>query len=421
MQYSLKYGHDRLTLTLPAAMTPTVIRPAERPALADPLAACAQALAQPIGTPALVAMLRARKPKRVVIVVNDITRPTPYPVMLPPLLTALEQADIPDAAVTFLIATGIHAPHTEAQNRQIYGDALVSRFAFVNHDAFAANALSYMGDVASGYPLYVNTLAKEADFLITLGVVMPHYFAGYSGGRKSILPGLAGHLTVEKNHARMVELMDALPPIDHNPVSLEMLEAARRVGVDFVLNAIMNDRGEVVTLTAGDLEASWRQAVTVSAAMFEVPFDRPADVCITCAGGFPRDINAYQAQKALDHADRITRAGATIILAARCEEGYGEPVFQEWMQRGWEPERIMRELKQHFVMGGHKAYGFAKVAAQKHCLLLSDFSPVDSACLFARKVPSLQAAVDAALARHGAAAHWVVMPEGGVSLPVPRV
>lgn len=420
MAYELAYGKGTLSFTLPEGVTPTVIVPGEKPGLADPLAAAREAVNNPVGTPSLANMLREKAPRKVVVVVNDVTRPTPYDVLFPPLLEAFREAGIKDDQVTLLVATGIHEVHSEAQNREIYGDAIMDRFRVVSHDAFAAYTHTFMGVVRSGYQFFVNTLAKEADFLITLGVVMPHYFAGYSGGRKSILPGLAGKETVEKNHARMVEIMDDLPPIDENPISREMIEAARQVGVDFILNVVVNDRQEVVSVHAGDMEQAWRAAVDVSASLFEVPFTRQADVCVTCASGYPRDINAYQAQKALDHADRITRKGGTIILAAECPTGYGERVFEEWMNRGWTPGKIMEEVKRFFVMGGHKAYGFAKVAQNKEYWLISSMNEKDTASLFAKKAATVQEAVDEAAKKHGPGASWVYMPQGSVALPVPR-
>ena len=419
MTYELAYGKGTVTFTLPDGVKPVVIVPDEWPGLADPLSAVRKAIAEPIGAPPLAAMLKNAQPRSVVVVVNDITRPTPYPIMLPPLLDAFAAAGIRDEQLTFLVATGIHDPHTDQQNRDIYGEDIVNRFQVISHDAFDEASLVYMGQFTSGYDFYVNKTAREADFLITLGVVMPHYFAGYSGGRKSILPGLAGKDTVKDNHARMVELMDNLPPIDANPVSLEMIEAARQVGVKFIVNVVVNDKQEIAAVMAGDMEKAWRRAVDVSAAMYEVPFDRQVDICVTCASGHPRDINAYQAQKALDHADRITRPGGTIVLAAECPAGYGEKVFQEWMSRRWPPARIMEEVKKNFIMGGHKAYGFAKVAAHKEYYLISAMNREDTELLYAKKAATVQEAVDAAAVGHGPNATWAYMPAGSVSLPVP--
>ena len=317
---------------------------------------------------------------------------------------------------------------------------MTDRFKFVSHIAKDDDSLVHMGRFDSGYEFYVNKLAVEADFLITVGVVMPHYFAGFSGGRKSILPGLAGFRTVEQNHARMVELMDNLPPIRQNPVSLEMIEAARMVGVNFIINAVTGSNKEVVKIVAGDLVAAWYEAVETSSSMFEIPFEKQVDICVSSACGYPRDVNMYQAQKALDHADRITRDGGTIILVTESPSGYGEDVFERWMREGMTPQQIMDRIRTNFViyrpsilthvmnatytivrtnfvMGGHKAYGFAKVAANKKFILVSSLSAEDSLPLFATKAESVQAAFDAALAENPGAT-VAVLPQGSLTLPV---
>jgi nickel-dependent lactate racemase len=168
------------------------------------------------------------------------------------------------------------------------------------------------------------------------------------------------------------------------------------------------------------VEKAWRLGVDVSMSLFEVPFTEQADVCVTCASGHPRDINAYQAQKALDHADHITRPGGTIILAMACPTGYGEHVFEEWMRRKWPPLKVMDEIKKNFVLGGHKAYGYAKVAAEKEVFMITEMSEELTSMLYAKKFSTVQQAVDAAHSKHGPGARWVYMPEGSLSLPVHR-
>ncbi|HEY9054709.1 MAG TPA: nickel-dependent lactate racemase, partial [Rectinemataceae bacterium] len=257
----------------------------------------------------------------------------------------------------------------------------------------------------------------QADFLITVGVVMPHYFAGFSGGRKSILPGVAGKETVQKNHARMVELMDNLPPIRENPVSLEMIHAARIAGVDFILNVVVDDSGNLVEVVAGDLEKAWYKAVEVSESMYLRPIPRKAKVAIATASGYPRDINLYQSQKALDHADKATVEGGTVIVVAECRDGYGEKVFEKFMNSGYTPRGIMDEVKSNFVMGGHKAYGFAKVAAEKKVIFVTSLSDKVVESLFARKAGSVEEAVRMAIEDQGSDADFIVFPEGSVTVP----
>ncbi|GFH63286.1 MAG: conserved hypothetical protein [Candidatus Desulfovibrio kirbyi] len=420
MRYELAYGKSTVDFTLPDTISPFIVKANSKKGLADPLGETRRMLQNPMGTPPLLEMLRAKKPQTVVVVINDITRPTPYEALFPPLLEVFAQAGIRDDQVTLLIATGIHDPHTDAQNKEVYGEEITRRFKILNHDGLDESNLVKLGTFKSGYDFIVNKMAVDADFLITIGVVMPHYFAGYSGGRKSILPGLVSKKTVEQNHARMVELMDYLPPIDENPVSNEMIEAARQVGVDFILNVVTNETKEVVCVAAGEVHGTWRMAVDISAAMYEVPFDRPVDIAVTCASGRPRDINVYQAQKGLDHADRITRAGGAIILAAECPEKWGEAVFEDWIRRRWEPAKVMREIKANFVLGGHKAYGFAKVAAEKKVWLVSSLNEDESSLIWAKKAATVQGAVDAVLAEYGPKATWAYLPDGSLALPVPR-
>ena len=417
LHFDLAYGTGTLPLDLPDGLEPVVLVANEQPALPDAVQAVRDGLKNPIGAEPLVKQLKDKKPEKIVVVVNDETRPTPYYAFFPPLVEAFEEAGIRDEQVTFVIATGIHDPHSKELNEKTYGKHMTDRFKFVSHIAKDDDSLVHMGRFDSGYEFYVNKLAVEADFLITVGVVMPHYFAGFSGGRKSILPGLAGFRTVEQNHARMVELMDNLPPIRQNPVSLEMIEAARMVGVNFIINAVTGSNKEVVKIVAGDLVAAWYEAVETSSSMFEIPFEKQVDICVSSACGYPRDVNMYQAQKALDHADRITRDGDTIILVTESPSGYGEDVFERWMREGMTPQQIMDRIRTNFVMGGHKAYGFAKVAANKKFILVSSLSAEDSLPLFATKAESVQAAFDAALAENPGAT-VAVLPQGSLTLPV---
>ena len=417
LHFDLAYGTGTLPLDLPDGLEPVVLVANEQPALPDAVQAVRDGLKNPIGAEPLVKQLKDKKPEKIVVVVNDETRPTPYYAFFPPLVEAFEEAGIRDEQVTFVIATGIHDPHSKELNEKTYGKHMTDRFKFVSHIAKDDDSLVHMGRFDSGYEFYVNKLAVEADFLITVGVVMPHYFAGFSGGRKSILPGLAGFRTVEQNHARMVELMDNLPPIRQNPVSLEMIEAARMVGVNFIINAVTGSNKEVVKIVAGDLVAAWYEAVETSSSMFEIPFEKQVDICVSSACGYPRDVNMYQAQKALDHADRITRDGGTIILVTESPSGYGEDVFERWMREGMTPQQIMDRIRTNFVMGGHKAYGFAKVAANKKFILVSSLSAEDSLPLFATTAESVQAAFDAALAENPGAT-VAVLPQGSLTLPV---
>ena len=412
------YGARTLPFDLPAGIKAVTLLPHKMPGLPDPAGAVAEALVHPRGSASLLSRLREKKPRTITVVVNDETRPTPYAAIFPPLLRVFEEAGIRDEQVRFVIATGIHAPQSDELNSRLYGAEMTRRFHFINHVATDASSCVDLGKTRSGYDCKINRLAVDCDFLITLGVVMPHYFAGFSGGRKSILPGLAGHDTVRSNHARMVELLDALPPIRQNPISLEMIEVAQKVGVDFIINTVTNEQREIVFVGAGDLVEAWYAAVDVSAKMYEIPFEEQVDICIAAASGYPRDVNVYQAQKALDHAEAITRPGGTIIWIGECRDGLGEKVFEKWVEKKLAPEELMRRFKENFELGGHKAYAIAKVASTRRVCLISSLSRPMTELLFCSKAETVQEAFEEALRGYGPDASVAILPQGALTLPV---
>ena len=418
MNFSLKIGGGTEAFSLDASKIIQVVLPPETDLKPCGLEDVEYALDHPVGTAPLLELLRKKNLQKVVVVVNDITRPTPYDLMLPPILDRLAKAKIEDHQVTFVVATGIHDPHTKEQDLQVYGPDIVRRFKIVNHVSDDLESLVSIGTLATGAEMRINKIVAEADFIITLGVVAPHYFAGYSGGRKSIMPGVTWKETVEGNHSRMVELMDALPDLDSNPVSLEMIEGAEMAGVDFILNVVTDENKKVVKVSAGDLVKAWREAASVSASLYEVPVKEKADVTIASACGHPRDINVYQAQKALDHADKATKDGGAIVLVADCPGGYGEPVFEEWMREASCPEDIMERIKTRFKMGGHKAFGIAKVAVKKKIYMVTSLDEREVQGLFATKAPSVEGALSAIRKERGEDLTFIVMPEGGLTVPV---
>ena len=412
----LKYGKQKLNLNTEQLSEFQVLRPNEQSGLAEPKQAVNASLEAPIGTSALTELIEEKELAEIVIIVNDVSRPTPYDQLLPPMLEKFEQAGVAKEQITFIIATGIHDPNTEEQNRNIFGDGLVDNYRLVSHNP--DNNLVNLGKLESGNTFYVNQRVAEADMVITTGVIAPHYFAGFSGGRKSILPGVAGRETIEFNHSRMVDLLGNLPPIDDNPISQEMLEAAEKVGVDFILNVVTNSQKEIVEVVAGDYKQAWRQGVNTSADMYQVSLEEKADAAIVNAGGYPKDINMYQAQKALDNANFGVKEGGTIILAAECRAGLGEDTFADWITAADQPEDTLERIQEQFVLGGHKAFAISKVVMEKDFILLSDFAEDRVEDLFAAPVDSLEEALKMLEDKHGEEYSCIVMPQGGLTVPV---
>jgi nickel-dependent lactate racemase len=420
VEITMNYGKGKESFNLDPSKIIEVLKPKEIQALRDPIDEVMLSLENPIGTPSLLDMLLKRHPSKVVVIVNDITRPTPYEILLPPLLDTFKTAGISKENIIFITATGIHDPHSVEDDRSVYGNFLVDNYRVISHVADDKGNLVYMGKLDSGIDFYLNKNVYNADFIITLGVIAPHYFAGFSGGRKSILPGVSGRKTIESNHSRMVELMDDLPPLEKNPVNLEMIEAARIAKVDFILNVVPNSKMEIVKIVAGDMEKAWYEGAKLSSKMFEVTLKQKADVVIVSTGGYPRDINVYQMQKALDHADRATRDGGTIIVLAECPMGLGEKTFEEWMNTASCPDDIIKRIKKEFALGGHKAFGISKVAAKKNILLVSKLCEETTELLFMKKCKSVQKALDILMEKHGENLKYILMPIGSLTVPVYR-
>ena len=413
MLFNLKYGRNKISL--PVENILAVVEPKELPGLLDPADEVSRFLRQPIGAKPLRQLVQERKPQKVAAIVNDITRPTPYGIILPPLLAELHQAGLSREQIRFHIATGIHDPNTPEQNLQIFGAEMLENYQFVSHDP--EHNLVDLGKLPSGNTLYVNGEVYGADLIITTGVINLHYFAGFSGGRKSILPGIAGRTTIQDNHRAVVDLITEEPPIDGNPISLEMIEAARRIGVDFIVNVVTNSNKEIVQVVAGDLVEAWRTGVETCAGMYKQTIPALADLTIASAGGYPKDINMYQAQKALENADRATREGGIIVLLAECSGGLGEKIFEQWMRAAARPEDVIERIGREFTLGGHKAFGIAKVAAKKEIILISELDQETTKILFCRKMDSLAAVLDYARQKLGQDYRAIVIPEAGLVKP----
>ncbi|MFW6279135.1 MAG: nickel-dependent lactate racemase [Bacillota bacterium] len=414
----LKYGTTTLEYEIDEARIDRILRAQEKEGLANPEQAVTSSLENPVGTAPLDDLLKAEKPEKVVLVVNDVSRPTPYEFLLPPLLEKLADAGVKREQITFLVATGTHDPHTPEQNCEVLGSEIVEKYEVVSHRAQREEELVNIGQVSTGNQITLNQRVVEADFVITTGVILPHYFAGFSGGRKSIMLGVAGKECIQHNHSRMVDLLGNLPPVEENPISQEMMESAAMIGLDFILNVVTNSKREIVQVVAGDFREAWYQGVKTSAGMYHVSIPKKVDAAIVSAGGYPRDINFYQAQKALDHADHAVKEGGTIILAAECRDGLGEDTFAHWVEKAQEPQDNIKRIKKGFVLGGHKAFAVSEVVEKKELILLSDLDQQTTEALFARKEEKLQTAVNYLKEKHGSDYRAVIMPEGSLTVPV---
>ena len=336
---ALPYGHESLELHVDEDHLKAVVETEMDGLTPDPSEAdqVRQALENPIGTPRLREL--ARDKRRIVIVTSDHTRAVPSRITLPILLAEIRSTN-PDADITILIATGLHRVTTEGEQRRMFGDRIVDEEHIVCNDAFDPSQFVDMGTLPSGASFMVNRLAAECDLLVTEGFIEPHFFAGFSGGRKSILPGICSEETVKENHSyQAIASPYALTGVlEHNPIHEDMVCAARRVKVAFILNVALNGKKQIVGAWAGDLEQAHAAGVAFVRTWSQCP-SITGDIVVTTNGGYPLDQNLYQSPKAVATAEACAGEDGVIIMCCSCLEGMGGSHFAELIQMGT-PEEI---------------------------------------------------------------------------------
>ncbi len=355
MQVRFPYGHCEKVVDIPDEKLTGVYLPHEKAGVADLRAEVTRALSSPIESPRLAQLASGRK--SAVIVADDITRAVPTREMLPPILDELKAAGLQAQDVTVIAATGLHRALTQHELDALRGDLPVQ---VINHDARDPDQLVPVGRTSLGQEVLINRRFMEADLKLLTGDVEYHQFCGYGGGGKSVYPGLADAASIRHNHSMME--IDGTGPgrIEGNPVRQEVEEVGRMAGVDFILNVVMNSRKQVVRAFAGHPFAAFREGARLVDQMYRVEADRTVNLVIASAGGFPKDVDLYQAQKAVSAARRLVAEGGDIVVLAECREGHGSELFDRWMTEAKDLEDIFRRIQTKFVMGGHKAYQFAR-------------------------------------------------------------
>jgi len=413
----LPYGKTDVCVRVPARNLLGTIEPKERQGAVDAKAEVERALKEPIGSKRLSEI--AKPESKVAIVVDDATRKVPSEVLLLPVLAELNAAGVKDENVTVIFGCGTHRAVKPEEAAELLGAEALKRVKAISHDCRAADLVHVGTTKTHGNKVYVNRVFAEADVKVLLGDVGFHYYAGYGGGRKSVLPAVSGEETIKHNHAMLLHANARTGILEDNPVHRDMTEAARLAKVDFIVNVVENKKGEIVKAFAGDLEQAFMEAVKLVDEMYRITVDRRADILVVSAGGHPADMNLYQAYKALDNALDAVKRGGVIILVAECPEGHGNQVFYDWMTRLGDLKNVEREVKRNFVMGGHKAYYLLKALQNHQIILVSSLPDYYATSIF--KLKTARAVNDAlaeALKIVGSASRVWAMPQGSYTLPI---
>jgi len=414
VKLSFGYGHGTQTVQVPDANLLDVLRPNPVPSTLSEAQEIRRALAHPIDSPPLREIVRPGE--KIVVVSSDITRPVPTARLMPFILDELYAAGAKPEDITLVFALGSHRTHTSAEREKLAGPRARAEIECVDSDPEDCLRL---GVTARGTPVDITRRVAEAERRICLGNIEYHYFAGYSGGAKALMPGVSSRAAIQANHAWMLDEGARAGRLDGNPLREDIEEAiARFCPIDFILNVVLDEKKQAVQASAGHPVAAHRAGCRFLDSIYMKEIERQADIVLCSQGGAPKDINLYQTQKALDNAKHAVKPGGVIVLMGECPEGMGGGVFEEWMTQGPTPQAMIDRIRREFVLGGHKAAAIAMVLQQADIFLVSEMAPEFVRGIFLQPFSGAQAAFDAALEKMGPGAGVLAMPYGGSTLPV---
>ena len=374
MRIELAYGSGTLPLELDSGRVLAILESPVSEAAGNEADRIDAALSRPLGTPPLEEIVSSTE--RVVILVSDKTRPTGAPVFLPMLLERLKRGGVAEDAVRVLIARGIHGAHRPEETRRILGPRMARTLEVAEHDAYDESALVPLGRTGRGTDVAINRTALEADRLIVTGTVSLHYFAGFGGGRKSILPGISSAPACRQNHILALAPEGGRHPraavavLDGNPVHEDMVEAAKLVEPDFLLNTVLDDHGRIVDARAGHFVEAHEAACKAYLSRFSVEVSEKADLVVASCGGEPKDLNFIQSHKNYENVFHLVGDDGVIVILAACDQGLGHPDFFPWF-RYRDAAEHEAALRADYVIYGQTALATRLKAQRKTAILVS--------------------------------------------------
>ena len=411
----LAFGSGISELSIPEKNVSSIILPSESTIKEEGASLIKKALENPIKSRRLSEIVNPDS--RVAIIVSDVTRPTPTAKILPPLLDELYLGGAKNENITIVFALGLHRLQTEEECRQLVGEEIFENIRCIQHDRKRCRLI---GETSFGTPVEVFEEVLDSDLVVSTGTLEFHYYAGYGGGGKSILPGVSSEKSILSFHSFYSKLFEGSPLSGKagSPARQNIEEAARIAGLDFILNVVINSKKEIVAAVAGDFIEAHRKGAAYVDVMYKVPVE-PADAVVVSCGGFPKDINLYQATKSLEHAIPAVKEGGSIILVAECAEGIGNKVYECWNRECKIPDDAVERFKHCFEFGGHKAAIVGKAAKEFKLYLVSKLPEAESKKAFFTPAKSIEEALEAILSENPEAKVHV-MPHGGCTLPVNR-
>jgi len=419
----LHYGEGIKTVSMPEGLAAEVLHPQPLPVKEDVAGEIRRALQNPIGSEPLHRLARGRRDA--VILACDLTRDVPDSIIIPMILDELNKAGIADRRITIVVACGAHRPITEQEALKRFGSEVLPRVRLVNHVAADEKSLRLIGRTSFGTEIWINRIVADSDLIIATGCIIPHVIAGYGGGRKLIVPGVAGEETIRNNHRP--ENINAngvsFCLVEGNVIHEELTEAAQMASLEFIVNVVWDGNGQLVEAVAGDMAAAWDHGVAVADRLYTVPVKERCDILLTSGGGAPTDVNFYQAVRGMQVGMPVVRDGGAVVLVAECTEGVGSEPLYAWLRDATCPQDVLlrRDDEGFDIHGEHIAcYLAEKVFPKVRVFLVSSLAPDVVEQMMMAPVETAEDALEAAIEHLELASPRVIVNPYGAKV-VPRL
>ena len=415
-EYAFKYGEGQMRVALDSGLIAGELRIKEYPPIPNAVEAIREAIRKPIQSKPLREIVGSKQ--TVAFLVNDPTRLANSHIFMPILLEELKAVGVPDKNMFIMFATGAHRDLTEAEMAELVSPEVARRIKMYNNNAQDPAQFTHVGTTSRGNAVYFNKRVVEADHIICTGSITYHFFSGFGGGRKAMLPGVSAYETIRRNHALMLEPGAGLGRLAGNPVYEDQVEGAEMRRPSFLLNVVLNEKKEFLKIFAGDYIQAHLEACKFVEAIYGTAISQPADLVIASCGGYPKDINVYQLQKTMDNAWLAVREGGAVIILGECAEGVGSDQYLQWMKEYKTPERIEEKIRSDFVVGGHKAYAVTRLMKKAQFILVCGLDSALVRTLRFTPAKDMSDALQIASDKLGPKPRILLMPQGGLTVPI---
>lgn len=419
--YSYKYGHGYKDFSLEQEKVMAEIKVAEMAPLTDLKQAVLDAIYHPIDSKPLNELLQPGQ--KVAFICNDPTRVANSHDFMPILVEELNKIGIKDEDMRIVFALGTHRKMTQEEMIEAVGEDVAKRLPMYNSDCNKQEDFEYFGETSFGTPVWLNKLICDVDLVIMTGTIVHHFFSGFGGGRKAVLPGVAAMETIRRNHSLMMSPDAQLGKLHGNPVYEDQMEGVRLFAKEhrmFLFNAILDAKKQFLKIFAGDWEKAHLEACKFVDKVYGVEIDAPADIVIASCGGYPKDINVYQLQKTMDNAWCAVKDGGVVIIIGECEEGSGSAALEKALQEHPSPDAIKAQLEKNFVIGAHKAFAITRLMKKAKFILVSALDKKIASDLLFEAVDNVDEAIELAEKYVGSDYKIILMPQGSLTVPLLR-